>query len=725
MSSELTQSDMLDDTFQDDLKPGTKLLRGQYVIEQFLNNGGFGITYLARDSLNRLVVIKECFPESLCSRKNSTVRVRSRHQTDTFRTMVDLFIEEARNLARLSHPNIVGVHQVFEDNDTAYMAIDFVDGRDLLEIVESSNAFRPEALEAIVVKLLDAIEFIHHEGILHRDIAPDNILLSKDNEPVLIDFGAARETVSRATRLLGTMRTVKDGYSPHEFYVADADQFPSSDLYSLAASLYHVMTKELPANAQERLAAIAGGDPDPYVSIKTLATGYSEPFLDAIDRALEVFPKNRIQSAAEWRGLITHTRVTTETRGTVSRPVLAIDNENPGAATDPFDGQTPAPVGRRSKGLPMRKVRPVSNPGPTSKVESVFLDDEPPAVAPSPKKVGNGRGIYMGAAAVALLIGAGFGVYSLTGSDGASDETPEIVANTSDATTEAAPDSTVTAEATSNADTPVIASNDATSSQTPAVERPAWMDIPTNPVVQPTPVETEQASQPPAEETASVAEETPEVENTPVVEDTRVIEETAEETSDIQEASSVIVGKSIRLQATADAQDPTLVSAVEGPVAEVLQPGQRVVSVNGYPLESLNDFHRVVDATTDYSAGDSVDVTLGIEDPQTGATVVETVELPAVQQTMLLNGVSFETVRDGESWSTVVTAGNGVGESDLQAGDRIVAFMPTNELMDQEASLATVLSRELEAGATQFNFAVERGGDMWVVSMRYAARALN
>ena len=217
-----------------------------------------------------------------------------------------------------------------------------------------------------------------------------------------------------------------------------------------------------------------------------------------------------------------------------------------------------------------------------------------------------------------------------------------------------------------------------------------------------------------------------------MAEETRVIEETAEaatdtteETSDIQEASSVIVGKSIRLQATADAQDPTLVSAVEGPVAEVLQPGQRVVSVNGYPLESLSDFQRVIDATTDYSAGDSVDVTLGIEDPQTGSTVVETVQLPVVQQTMLLNGVSFETVRDGESWSTVVTAGNGDGESDLQAGDRIVAFMPTNELMDQEASLSTVLSRELGAGATQFNFAVERGGDMWVVSMRYAARALN
>ncbi|MEO0915412.1 MAG: serine/threonine protein kinase, partial [Pseudomonadota bacterium] len=114
------------------------------MIEQFLNNGGFGITYLAKDSLLRRVVIKECFPESICRRANSTVRVRSRDQADAFRAIVDLFIEEARGLARLSHPNIVGVHQVFEDNDTAYMAMDFVAGRDLLEIAETSEVLDPK-----------------------------------------------------------------------------------------------------------------------------------------------------------------------------------------------------------------------------------------------------------------------------------------------------------------------------------------------------------------------------------------------------------------------------------------------------------------------------------------------------------------------------------------------------------------------------------------------------
>lgn len=325
VSSRLREYETKEDEFQDELAPGSKLFHGQYVVEEFLNSGGFGITYLAKDAINRSVVIKECFPESICSRSNSAVGVRSRSQIKAFRAIVDLFIGEARNLARLSHPNIVGVHQVFEDNGTAYMAMDFIEGRDLMAFTENADSFRPSTLEQIVIKLLDAIEFIHGEGVLHRDIAPDNILLAKDNEPVLIDFGAARDTVSKATRLIGSMRAVKDGYSPQEFYIADGEQSPSSDLYSLAATLYHVMAKQLPVNAQTRLSAIAAGEKDPYVSIKERVWGFPEPFLDAIDTALNLFPKTRIQSAAEWRAIITRTNVSNVTRGTISKPMLAVD----------------------------------------------------------------------------------------------------------------------------------------------------------------------------------------------------------------------------------------------------------------------------------------------------------------------------------------------------------------------------------------------------------------
>ena len=225
-----------------ELPSGTKLFHGQYTIENYLSHGGFGITYLARDSLNRLIVIKECFPDAICRRVDQSVRVRSRTHVETFRDIIALFIDEAHSLARLSHPNIVGVHQIFEDNETAYLAMDFIEGHDLLEMSEGAEPIAPVMLERLAVKLLSAIEYLHGEGLLHRDIAPDNILVSKDNQPILIDFGAARGLAAQTADGLGLTRTVKDGYSPQEFYAKTGEQHESSDLYSLAASLYHVMS---------------------------------------------------------------------------------------------------------------------------------------------------------------------------------------------------------------------------------------------------------------------------------------------------------------------------------------------------------------------------------------------------------------------------------------------------------------------------------------------------
>ena len=122
--------------FVDELKPGTKLMLGQYTIEDFLAAGGFGITYLAKDSLDRRVVIKECFPGSFCRRQNHSVTPRSRAHQNELKSIVRMFSQEAMSLAKANHPNIVGVHQVFEENNTAYMALDYVHGRDLLEILQ-------------------------------------------------------------------------------------------------------------------------------------------------------------------------------------------------------------------------------------------------------------------------------------------------------------------------------------------------------------------------------------------------------------------------------------------------------------------------------------------------------------------------------------------------------------------------------------------------------------
>ncbi len=293
------------DNFVDELKPGTKLMHGQYTIESFLNAGGFGITYLARDSLDRKVVIKECFPGAFCRRSRAIVQARSRAHQNELKSIVRLFVQEARSLAKLDHPNIVGVHQVFEDNDTAYMALDFVRGRDLLDIIEDPNtSLTPTQTKSILKEVLGAVGFIHDQQILHRDISPDNILINKDYHPVLIDFGAAREEATKQSRVLSALRVVKDGYSPQEFYIAGSDQSPSSDLYALAASFHHLITGDVPPNSQARLAAIASGEKDPYEPILGRFPDYDDNFLGAMDKALAVLPKDRVQSAQEWLNMM-------------------------------------------------------------------------------------------------------------------------------------------------------------------------------------------------------------------------------------------------------------------------------------------------------------------------------------------------------------------------------------------------------------------------------------
>ncbi|MEM6387965.1 MAG: serine/threonine-protein kinase [Pseudomonadota bacterium] len=293
------------ESFADALKPGTELLHGQFRIEKFLNAGGFGMTYLARDSLDRIVVIKECFPSSMCCRQKGNVMARSRQHQAEFDAVVKHFGAEARRLSKLQHPNIVGIHQVFEDNMTAYMALDFVRGRDLLDTIEDPKMkLHPRDVKDILLRCLEAVHYIHTNDVLHRDISPDNILIDGKGNPVLIDFGAAKEEATRASRALSALHVVKDGYSPHEFYIAGSTQDASSDLYSLGATFYHVLTGEAPPDSQARVSAIAGDRPDPYRPVSGKFPGFEDAFLHAIDKALSVFPPDRLQTAREWIELV-------------------------------------------------------------------------------------------------------------------------------------------------------------------------------------------------------------------------------------------------------------------------------------------------------------------------------------------------------------------------------------------------------------------------------------
>lgn len=287
------------------LPAGTTLLNGQYKIESYLSCGGFGVTYLARDSLDRQVVIKECYPEAICTRSHQTVVARTAAYQGEFGSLIEMFVREARNLAQLRHPHIVGVHQVFENYGTAYMALDLVNGQDLLAMLEAGTTeLTPGKIKKLLLKLLDAMAAVHDNDMLHRDISPDNILVDVWGNPVLIDFGAAREQASKKSRAVSHLMVVKDGYSPQEFYISGSRQGPSSDIYSLAATFYHLITGEAPIDSQSRLAALAAKRPDPCPPLRDRIPGFDPSFLAAIDQAMAVFAPDRIQSAREWVALI-------------------------------------------------------------------------------------------------------------------------------------------------------------------------------------------------------------------------------------------------------------------------------------------------------------------------------------------------------------------------------------------------------------------------------------
>jgi serine/threonine protein kinase len=289
------------------LPSGTNLLGDQFTIERPLSNGGFGITYLAQDNfLGRRVVIKECYPEVFCRREGKNVLVRSTVHEEKYRAIVQMFMREARAIAKLKHPNIVGVHRIFEDNETAYMVLDLIEGRDLLSVIKDTyDEVEPEQIKELLLKVLDAIDLVHQHDLLHRDISPDNILLDKWGNPILIDFGAAREEASRETRAVSAVLVVKDGYSPQEFYFAGGKQSPSSDLYALGATFYHFISGEAPPNSQTRMAEFASQNPDPCEPLAGRFPEFEPEFLEAIDKAMAILPRERIQSAREWMNIIT------------------------------------------------------------------------------------------------------------------------------------------------------------------------------------------------------------------------------------------------------------------------------------------------------------------------------------------------------------------------------------------------------------------------------------
>ncbi|MDQ3327388.1 MAG: serine/threonine protein kinase, partial [Chloroflexota bacterium] len=275
------------------LPPGTRLNGGSFSIGRVLGRGGFGITYLGADlRLKRRLAVKEFFPAG-SSRKGTSVVLAGALSRPDYEAAIQKFEQEAQMVARFRHRSIVNVYEVFEENDTAYMAMEYLEGENFLERMERRGGPLSESeLVAINGPLAEALAEVHAAGVLHRDIKPQNIMLVGPDDtprPVLIDFGAAREFASGMAARHSIMLT--PGYAPLEQYGEQARRGPFTDIYALAATLYHIATGEQPPAATERVLGVALKPP------RAVNSALSSHFEAALLHGLEMKVDERPQTA--------------------------------------------------------------------------------------------------------------------------------------------------------------------------------------------------------------------------------------------------------------------------------------------------------------------------------------------------------------------------------------------------------------------------------------------
>ena len=295
------------------LAPGRSV--GRYEIVGVLGQGGFGITYRARDTqLDREVALKEYLPVALAVRQDgASVLPRSTEVAEDFGWGRERFIEEGRTLATLHEaPSIVQVFDFLEENGTAYIVMELLRGETLDERIKAEGPLSPAELDAILWPLLEGLRQVHEIGFLHRDIKPANVLLGDENRPTLIDFGASRAAMADRTVAMTAIFT--PGYAAPEQFSA-AKQGPWTDIYGLAATLYHAITGKAPPNAFDRLMD------DAYEPLGTLQpAGFARGLLAGLDAGLAVHAEERPQTIAAWRALLGEAATVSETTVVMASP---------------------------------------------------------------------------------------------------------------------------------------------------------------------------------------------------------------------------------------------------------------------------------------------------------------------------------------------------------------------------------------------------------------------
>lgn len=233
-----------------ELRQGTPLQGGRYIIKRVLGQGGFGITYLAEQvSLGRDVAIKEFFMKGNCQRNSVTGKVTTGNTLQIGRYHAK-FLKEARTLSGLSHPNIISIIDVFEENGTAYYAMPFMPNGSLSDLVKKNGPLREDAALHYIKQIAQALKYMHNKHLCHFDVKPANILLDANDNAVLIDFGISKSYDVHGNETSTTPIGMSEGYAPLEQYQQMVREFsPASDVYSLGGTLYFLVMGKVPPSA--------------------------------------------------------------------------------------------------------------------------------------------------------------------------------------------------------------------------------------------------------------------------------------------------------------------------------------------------------------------------------------------------------------------------------------------------------------------------------------------
>ena len=381
------------DRYPDALRVGTAL--GEFTITDVIGEGGFGTVYLAyEETLDRTVAIKEYLPVAIAARSgDQTVLVRSEGNREAYAAGLQSFMREARLQARFSHPAMIEVYRVWEQNGTAYMAMRYYPGeslRDLRKNTSVSITIDEAWIKRILLPVFDAVRELHSQSVLHRDVSPDNILILPSGAPVLLDFGAARMVVAGAAQSLTTV--LKPGYAPIEQYAGDGavEQGPWTDVYGLGAVLYFLAIGNAPPQAVTRMMAdtLRGFD-------ESVAGRYSVSFAVAIKSALAVLPENRLQSvtalieALGWDDAQVlpypqTTNVTTQFVNATARKTVEAHTELRDERAQLIDDGSAASSTRAD---PSSSARESTVAAPGSRVSTIAPDKPATLASPSPSPV--------------------------------------------------------------------------------------------------------------------------------------------------------------------------------------------------------------------------------------------------------------------------------------------------------------------------------------------------